>query len=299
MAIGYEELFLKSKVFIDKAIRNRDLGDFDEFQLWASLSLELLGKAALASVHPSLIVDPNKPKGLLLACGRVDHKDLKMGEFKTITAKTVFERLNKTVNVPKFTQKEEDFCMLLANRRNAELHSAAIPYTGVELESLLPRYWEVCRILLEFQGKTLSDFLGEEEARRATTLIDDHTQYLKGLIEARVSRCREEYTATHGQQERREILYDLDDWEELVDCPACGNSGVVEGELFDREFNRVDEENPWLTYFNEYYDATKFRCSYCDLKLDGSKEIELAGMKTDFVREVEDIPDYEPDYGND
>src|SRR4051812_20003417 len=104
MAIGYEELFLKSKVFIDKAIRNRDLGDFDEFQLWASLSLELLGKAALASVHPSLIVDPNKPKGYLLACGRVDHKDLKMGEFKTITAKTVFERLNKTVNVPKFTQ---------------------------------------------------------------------------------------------------------------------------------------------------------------------------------------------------
>jgi len=27
-------------------------GDLDEYQLWASLALELLGKAALARIHP-------------------------------------------------------------------------------------------------------------------------------------------------------------------------------------------------------------------------------------------------------
>ncbi|MFE4350192.1 hypothetical protein [Peribacillus butanolivorans] len=297
MGIGYQELFNKSKVFIDKAIKRRDEEDFEEFQLWASVSLELLGKATLASIHPSLVVDPNKPKGFLVACGQVDPKDLKSEEFKTITAKTVFDRLSNTINVPKFDSKAKDFCMTLANRRNAELHSALIPFTGVDIEAWLPRFWEVCQIMLEFQGKTLKEFLGDGEAARATSLITDQTQYLKGLIEARIIRCKEFYL--ERQQDRREIIYTLDEWEEIVDCPSCGNEGVVEGEQIDREYKGVDPENPWITYFNEIYDVTTFRCSYCELKLTGYKEIELAGMETEFEKEVDDHPDYDSDYGND
>jgi hypothetical protein len=299
MAIGYQELFSKSKIYIDKAIRRRDEGDFDEFQLWSSVSLELLGKATLASIHPSLVVDPSKPKGLLVACGHTDSKDLKNDEFKTIPAKTLFDRLNNTINVPKFNNNIKDFCMTLANRRNAELHSASIPFTGVDLEIWLPQFWDVCCILLDFQGKTLINFLGEAEAERATTLINDRTQYLKGLIEARISRCREIYVSEHGKFDRREIIYDLDEWEDIVNCPSCENTGIVQGEPIDREYIGTDPENPWLNYFKEIYEITNFKCSYCNLELNGNKEVELAGMETEFEAEIEDQPDYEPDYGND
>jgi hypothetical protein len=299
MAIDYTELFNKSKIYIDKAIKRRDGGDSDEFQLWASFSLELLGKATLAYIHPSLVVDPNKPKGLLVACGYTDSKDLKIEEFKTITAKTVFERLNNTVNVPKFSSNMKDFCMTLANRRNAELHSALIPFTGVDLEVWLPRFWEVCQILLEFQEKTLTHFLGNGEAERATSLINDHTQYLKGVIESRLSRFKEAYSLEYGNYDRREIIYELDEGESIAFCPSCGNEGVVEGEPIDREYKGADPDNPWLNYFNEVYEVTAFRCSYCNLTLSGYKEVELSGMETEFENEVEDHPDYEPDYGND
>lgn len=299
MDIGYEELFSKSKVFIDKAIIRRDEGDFDEFQLWASVSLELLGKATLAFIHPSLVVDPNKPKGFLVACGYVDSKDLRTEEFKTIAAKTVFERLNNAINVPKFNSNMKDFCMTLANRRNAELHSASIPFTGVDMEAWLPRFWEVCQILLEFQGKALIDFLGSDEGERASTLIHDKTQYLKGLIEARLSRHKEMYSQEHGDQDRREIIYELNESEIMATCPSCGNEGILDGEAIDREYKGTDPDNPWINYFNEVYEVTNFRCSYCLLKLTGYNEIEFAGMETEFIKEVEDYPDYEPDYGND
>jgi len=299
MDIGYEELFNKSKIFIDKSIKSRDEGDFEEFQLWASVSLELLGKATLAFIHPSLVVDPNKPKGLLVACGHIDSKDLRSEEFKTIAAKTVFERLNNAINVPRFDSSMKDFCMTLANRRNAELHSASIPFTGVDIEAWLPRFWEVIHTLLEFQGKNLTNFLGNEEGERASTLIHDKTQYLKGLIEARISRHKEKYIEEHGVLDRREIVYDLDEWEQTMTCPSCENEGVIEGEPIDREYKGTDPDNPWINHFDEVYEATKFRCSYCSLKLTGYNEIDFAGMETEFVKDVEDYPDYEADYGND
>ena len=47
------------------AFRSKKGGDVDEYQLWSSLALELLGKAALASIHPSLVADPTHCK---IAC---------------------------------------------------------------------------------------------------------------------------------------------------------------------------------------------------------------------------------------
>ena len=50
-----DALFTKSIVFIKRALAHRDDSRPDEFQLWAALALELLGKSALAAIHPALI----------------------------------------------------------------------------------------------------------------------------------------------------------------------------------------------------------------------------------------------------
>ncbi len=52
-----EGLWLKAKLFINRAMDD-NARSFDERALWASLSLELLAKAALANHSPLLIADP-------------------------------------------------------------------------------------------------------------------------------------------------------------------------------------------------------------------------------------------------
>lgn len=68
----HEALWLKAKLFINRAMDDDGYRSFDEQLLWASLALELLAKAALARVSPLLIVEPTEDgTNLLIASGLV------------------------------------------------------------------------------------------------------------------------------------------------------------------------------------------------------------------------------------
>ncbi|WDM21273.1 hypothetical protein [Paenibacillus polymyxa] len=294
MGIEYLDLYNKSKLFIVKGISNRNESDMSEFLLWASLSLELLGKATLAFVHPSLVVDPNDPKGLLVACGYRKHDD-----FKTIQAKTVFERLHVTLSIPKFDQKKKEFCMSLANKRNAELHSGLLPFDGLRLDLILPHFWEICVILLEFQEKKLEEWIGHDEAIRALKIIEDHSAILKTVVESRVEACRVKYYEKY-RHDQPQITYEVyNDDEELIRCPACNNDALAYGELNDKVYEGESEENPWHSVYSYIYDTTEVHCRYCDLKLIGYEEVEIVIEDPVFSKTVEEEPDYDYDYGND
>jgi hypothetical protein len=45
-ALDSEALYTKSQVYIQRGFRAKGAGDAEEYQLWASLSLELLGREA-------------------------------------------------------------------------------------------------------------------------------------------------------------------------------------------------------------------------------------------------------------
>ena len=104
IAINSEALLAKSKVYMSRAMASKGDEELDEYQLWASLALELLGKAALATKHPSLIVDPTHWPSMFVAAGIKITTDV-----KTITAKTLFERL--THLAPRFDKSVQDFCV--------------------------------------------------------------------------------------------------------------------------------------------------------------------------------------------
>jgi hypothetical protein len=87
-ALERDALYAKSQVYIYRGLRSQADGDIEEYQLWASLALELLGKSALAKVHPALVADPTHYESLFAACGRQLSPDI-----KTISAKTLFQRL--------------------------------------------------------------------------------------------------------------------------------------------------------------------------------------------------------------
>jgi len=80
---------MKSRLFINRAMDSAENRSFDEQALWASLSLELLAKAALARVSPLLIATPNEEgTNLLIASGLVEGE----ANFQSAPAKTVFTR---------------------------------------------------------------------------------------------------------------------------------------------------------------------------------------------------------------
>jgi|KBSSwiStaDraftv2_1062776.scaffolds.fasta_scaffold29967_4 hypothetical protein len=137
IAINGEALHAKSKAYIGRAPSRKGAGDLDEYQLWASLALELLGKAALARKHPSLVVGPTRWRSMFVAAGINVTTDV-----KTITAKTLFERLAHLV--PRFEKPLQKSCQEIAERCNAELHSADLPFKTMKLDAWEARYWHPC-----------------------------------------------------------------------------------------------------------------------------------------------------------
>ncbi|HLK36675.1 MAG TPA: hypothetical protein VKU41_07970 [Polyangiaceae bacterium] len=123
MPLTHESLWQKSKMLVDRALSSRDQQSDDDFYLWMALVLELLGKAHLAKLHPALVADPNHADTLLAVCGGP-----KTSEYRSITAKTVFGRCSKTI--PGFDTSTEQFCLRLANDRNAHLHSGEVPFAA-------------------------------------------------------------------------------------------------------------------------------------------------------------------------
>lgn len=91
-ALDSDALYAKSKLYIRKALVRKVSEELDEYQLWASLALELLGKSALASHRPSLVADPNHYQSMFAASGINLSTDV-----KTITAKTLYARLRHLI----------------------------------------------------------------------------------------------------------------------------------------------------------------------------------------------------------
>ena len=147
-ALDPEPVWEKSRAFVRRAIKARDEGDYGEFCLLCAVSLEILGKAMLASIHPALIAEPTHPDSLFVACGKP-----MTASPRTIMAKTVFTRIQALSKA--FDQKEFNFCTLMMERRNAEVHSGDLPYHGLGPDTWAPRFWRVAELILDVGGKAL------------------------------------------------------------------------------------------------------------------------------------------------
>lgn len=82
----------------------------------------------------------------------------------------------------------------IGNNRNSDLHSGALPFEEIILDSWLPKYWDTCKMLFGFQGKTLRDFIVLKEARTAEEIIVNRTVTLKSSIESRILKHKQEIT---------------------------------------------------------------------------------------------------------
>jgi hypothetical protein len=300
MALTHRDLWIKSKTFITRALAKRDEGAFDEFQLWAAITLEVLAKSSLAEIHPVLVVNPEKFDYLLVAVGHSNSTD-----YKTIMATTLFERCRKIVT--NFDKVAEDFCVELANRRNGDLHSGEVPFESVSIDAWQSRYWHVTKLLVEFQQKTLEDYIGQTEAAAANAIIADGSLALSNAVAGRIRKHAEIFTNAHPAHTRDQIQTHAKitvtararSRQMICACPACQCPGLLTGEFIDQEDGDELEDDPMYMEVTKYYESEAFDCVVCGLKLIGNEELEAAGLDTQFTKkDIKEI-DYGPEYGND
>lgn len=306
-ALNKDALFAKSQLYIRKALARKASSEFEEYQLWASLSLELLGKSVLANIHPSLIADPKHPDSLFAASGVNFSSDI-----KTITAKTLFSRLQRVIGP--FDHKVHEFCDQVANRRNAELHSGDAPFSATQTTKWEAEFWYSMDVILNYMGKTLESWLGANDAATPQAILDNAIQAKKQSIEMRVERTKDIFNQKK-KAEKEEALHKAEQhnandylrlfgfyhdhiWE--CGCPSCEAKAFMAGEMVEEEIidTNPDEYGVWETV-ERYFSGEKFRCPTCGLELDGYDELSFAGLDTEFSDTDEREMEYEPDYGND
>lgn len=302
---AYEKLWLKAKVYMQKALAEDREGEM--FPFWATISLEFVARSTLAKVHPVLLADPREGENILYVFG---YQKKPAYTPISVPTKTVLERLE--VVVPNFTQIEKEFCREITTKRNEELHSGSLGFGAYPTRKWLSKYYRTLKIMLEFQEKTLPDLLGKDEAIAAEEMIKDRDETLEKQVKDRISKHKKEYQelSTDIQNERiinsKRLKWAFrGNYKKDEVCPACDNSGLVIGKLISISDGRFGDAEI-IQHLNVL--PTAFKCFCCDLELTNHLEldvIELGGQyKVEEVfdpREYYDMPNYEPDfdYGND
>jgi len=308
-ALQTEAFYSKSQAYISKGLRAKSQNELEEYQLWASMALELLAKSSLSRIHPALVADPTHYQSLFAACGVSVSPDI-----KTITAKTLFLRLSHISK--SFDSRVKEFCEQLALRRNSEVHSGESPFSGMKADAWEKKYWHAIEVILSMQKKDLDEWLGAEHSKAPKNILQDAERAVQLAVETRISHKKEDFEKEHKSKKKRDELieksksirywdywkkfdYSVDGYE-LNDCPSCSAKGILGGLLWHEEISdEYDEDDPYKEYVEKTYSAEEFLCPTCDLRLSGTRELAVTNLPEEFSETEEREREFEPDYGND
>jgi hypothetical protein len=277
---SYDTLWSKARLYIERALAEDTASAL--FPFWASLSLEFLARATLASVHPALLAENGERDGrnVLYAFGFTP----KVKNFvpRSIDVTAVFTRCQQIV--PSFTSDLEAFCAGLAGRRNEELHSGGLPFEDLHTRLWLPRFYLACEALLGFQSKTLEDFVGEKEATAArqmlSALTDEAAKSVRKIINAHAEIWKNR-TEEDREQQRAEAEKQVHPWlGHLVPCPACSTKALLTGEQVRQQPARLEDDE---LVVRATMLPTQLKCLACGLVISGHNQLHAAELGGTFT----------------
>ena len=271
--------------------------------MWATLALELIAKAALATHSPILIADPNDDASLLGASGLVNADS----GFKSVRATTLYRRCKRA-----FRPFDEKKAEVFATARNEYLHGSAIAFAAIPEHVWWADFWSLASPLIDAQDKDIGEFVGDRRAEVVQVHLQNNKKYLVQRVESLISRSQTRY---EEKLSGRISAARLKQWKSESDlrahlkystnceCPACGQLGLIEAD--DVENIRVET---W-SYSEEEYGyqgladavAEYFVCEDCQLVLNGYELLQEAGIETIFEVEDDDFVEQlaqESEYGN-
>ena len=278
-----------------------------EFALWSTLSLELLARAALCTISPTLVADANGNWNQLLYALGIEPK---IANFvpRSIGIPEVFVRLQELI--PEFTPELESICKRHMTKRNEELHSGATPFVDAGVASWVPDYYRACEVLLQSMGDSLERFLGSDEAGVAVAMIaaanDESAKSIGKAVNAHKMVWDNNSTEEQERLANLSLTWAIRQSGHRVLCPACNCQAMLSGSAITPPVRRITDDE--ITETQEYL-PSRFECVACRLKISGLSQLSVVGLGdpynatftydiNDFYVLEDDYPDYEPDFND-
>jgi hypothetical protein len=286
-----------------RAVRHYLHKEFDQFFIQAAVSFELLGKARLATIHPSLIIDKDFDS-LLHACSAGKHAKRPPWNLKSITATEVLRRCTQLhADLSTFGPR----LTLLAEYRNSTIHLGEVP--EIEFTQLLRAYLGGSSTLITGLDLNPKEVFGEF-TEMVSKQLDESLAEVQRVVAEKLARAKDAFQQRYATLDAGQLKalvsaiesgyanFRLKYQDELVACPACGHLGLANGDYdVDWEGEYDEDGAPWNAYAIVTLNPSSFICNVCGLNLDDASELKAAGLPESINIENVDEADFyeEPD----
>jgi hypothetical protein len=271
--------------------------DDDVVTMLAPVAVEHLGKAALWSRSPALLVPlaSHAEESLRIL---TDRPDLANARLRTIGLSVVLQRLERCLlSFPLSKEGARE----LVETRNGAIHVGARGRS----ESLLRDALSVCDAMLADLESDPREFYGDQYWN-ARDLLDKKRSEVEARVAAKLARARNHLTvleerlgngvfaeATTSLETDARFAIDPADFSSLTDtiaidyeCPECGSKGRLIGRLdavpeVDWDVEKVGdsyESYPVGVYRLLRFSPQSFECNVCKLPLSGQDELAAARL---------------------
>jgi transcription elongation factor Elf1 len=283
-----DPLWAKARLFFERAFA--EPRDGPTFGLWCSFGLELLARASLASISPTLLAEPDDEHKYLLhalnrGSERTPHKSIGAAQVLYL-CRTLF---------PEFTEDDHKASLALINRRNEELHSGAAAFEEYPARQWLAGFYHACRSLSGAMGESLATLFGGDEGKAATSMLLENQNDVRQRVMSSISAHRKVFqdktqeerdAAKRSAEERGRQL--AAQREHRVTCPACQSVATVQGTPFGKE-NVTHDDGEIVV--RQCVSPNSFSCSACGLKLQSYAELDAAGLGGQYTRRTTFSPE--------
>jgi len=255
--------------------------EHDQFLMQAAMCFELLGKARLATIHPSLIIDRDFDS-LLHVCAAGKHAQRPPWSLRTIIATEVLQRC---LQLHPALKDYKDRLRLLAEFRNSAIHLGEI--VDEERKEIFHEFLAATALLAGEMQISRKDCFGEFDDLVATHLSEADSELNRSTAE-KLARAKANYDRKYGLLTRNHLhsiiassenAYEIRRYEDqLAICPACENQGLLRGSIDVDWQADFDDGQIVGTYPVVSLIPSGFVCNLCGLSLDGSTELKAAGL---------------------
>lgn len=273
-----EALFAKALVYIEEM---ETYSPTDRrFGLSSCFALELLARAALAHISPTLIAKTGNWREIHYALGHPSTK--KDGPPISATTTAVISILQELL--PSFSEELKNFSVIHCNRRNAELHSGETPFDGMDNAAWLPKFYATCSVFLKFMGKELSDFFSHPLAVVAMidTLQETATEAVRQQIEAQRQIWNSKTADDRRTLQAQALVWATRHTGHRVDCPACGSTGIIRGSGQGPVTARIADDKDEVVQKQTMLPSS-FECIACGLRISGWSKLSACGLGSLFT----------------
>lgn len=271
-----EALFNKALLYVGEMESHAP--DDWQHRLWASLSLELMARAALANISPTLLAERQNWRNIHYALGHAWTVPKKVPI--SITIREVLEILQELV--PAFTKELKDACVEQCGHRNAELHSGEEVFAGSGTSTWLPQYYASCRVFLESMGKDLDDLFEDREL--AENLIDSIQDTAAKSVEKDIEAHKKLWQEKNGDDQaasaQQATAWASRHAGHRTICPACKNPALLRGTGQGSVTTEIRQDE---VIQKQTMLPSTFECVACGLKIAGLSKLSACNLGDAFT----------------